>query len=95
MWHYYHFVAEVLMGGIAALSNSMVSRSGGGHRRELYEKPARAVMPFDEGYLDAPGLNPVIYKGIWGNDALERKDWDNLTENGAWVSLQRGALLLA
>lgn len=50
---YYHFVAEVLLGGLAIFSEQTV--------------PRWLIIPWGEEWHEGSGMNDLVAKGIWGD----------------------------
>ncbi|WVR03762.1 hypothetical protein IAU60_000757 [Kwoniella sp. DSM 27419] len=105
-WHYlasyYHLVAEVLLGAIAALASvpathDMVEEVRAGV--EVPKVPERVVIPWPsaEGWRDPEGLNDVIMKGVFGENVVEPNAWRSLSSpthaNDGWIFMPRAVIV--
>lgn len=61
LWHYYHFVAEDLLGGLALLGSVTAD-----HARDAKDfLPERVLVPFASDYHDKWGMNDMVVQGLF------------------------------
>ncbi|ORX35809.1 hypothetical protein BD324DRAFT_81109 [Kockovaella imperatae] len=89
MWHYYHFVTEDLLGGLAALAATPRA-----HRRNLISSnaesdplPARLAIPWEPGWRDRWGMNNVVVKAMFGANVIDSDQWTTMTAGNKTVFL--------
>nr|XP_019050433.1 hypothetical protein I302_00865 [Kwoniella bestiolae CBS 10118]OCF29363.1 hypothetical protein I302_00865 [Kwoniella bestiolae CBS 10118] len=78
---FHHFAAEVLLGGITALS---LARSV-----EDAKSIPRLMIPWEGNWKDGYGINEVMVSGMFGKDLVEKDQWDRWSEKGDWVGFEK------
>ena len=86
LWHYYHFAAENIVAGLAALS--IVKPSG-------YDGlPDQLLIPWENDWHDRFGMNEMVIKGIFGQEmrgVWGPTEWNKAGEDGhAWGFFDQG-----
>lgn len=83
LWHYYHFAAENIVAGLAALAISGVEGI-----------PEHMIIPWENNWHDRYGMNEMVVKGIWGSEmdgVMGPTEWTRADADGrAWGFFERG-----
>jgi hypothetical protein len=78
LWHYYHFAAENIVTGLAALATA-----------GFFGIPSRLIIPWETGWHDRFGMNEMVVKGIWGENMAKvttPEQWQEYGKDGhSWA----------
>jgi len=69
LWHYYHFAAEDMLGGLVALGTDAASET-------KCSLPERVMIPWGgyKGYEDVWGMNVMVINGVFsGSKSTSRR----------------------
>lgn len=88
LYHYYHFVAEDLLGGLTALASVPV-RTG----RALSTSANGVVIPWQSGWKDVWGMNEMVLRGMFDNHIVDTDHWHRLIKGDRWVYFARVAVV--
>lgn len=83
LYHYYHFAAEDLLGGLAAYAAV----------EPQVEEPERVVIPWDMSWRDKWNINEVVVEGIFDKPVVEKDQWDRMIGQHDWVYFERAAFV--
>jgi hypothetical protein len=87
LWHYYHFVAEDILGGFAALASSRAPRHESGVVGKGYHGPVeggsmavpdRIVIPWEGNWHDKWGMNEMVVNGVFDGSEWYIQLWGYL-----------------
>jgi hypothetical protein len=67
LWHYYHFAAENVLGGLAALAATDTINIHEKRREEIVMQPVpeRIAIPWEPKWQDRFGMNEMVIRGLW------------------------------
>jgi len=92
LWHYYHFTAEDILGGIVGYASV----------EPAIPEPERLLVPYGMNWRDRWGLNEMIVEGMFPKREcfgrhqssyvaiVEQDQWNRVTGDGAWTYFERG-----
>jgi hypothetical protein len=85
LYHYYHFTAEAMLGGLASIASWAASVD--------WPRPAplpgadQIVIPWDKRWHDRHGLNEMVVHGIWDERVVDTDEWAKLADK--WLYFER------
>ena len=79
LYHYYHFVAEDLLGGLTALASVPV-RTG----RALSTSANGVVIPWQSGWKDVWGMNEMVLRGMFDNRESNIPTYSRIEKLTVW-----------
>lgn len=71
LWHFYHFVVENILGGLAALG-------------AVYDRPVmpdRLIVPWLDNWHDGLSLNDNVVAALFGPAVITADEWRKLENN--------------
>lgn len=102
MYHYYHFAAENVLGGLAAMATwagardlvlgKGMGKGKHGAARDRYV-PDQIIVPWDNRWHDVYGMNDMVVEGIWNDQHIGPDQWAVLEEDmegsDGWIYFER------
>ncbi|ORX37567.1 hypothetical protein BD324DRAFT_650140 [Kockovaella imperatae] len=84
LWHYYHFAAEAMLGGLTAFSIAESVERIESPQAYLPVVPDRLIIPWDSNWHDRWGINPLMVDALF-DDVLEPEQWGKWREHDNWI----------